>query len=44
LLVVSNGLGWSFLFAPVLLGALLLLLFAYGWHRLHRRAWQQRWL
>jgi len=44
LLVVSNGLGWSFLFAPVLAGALLLLLFAYGWHRLHRRPWPRRWL
>jgi len=44
LLVVSNGLGWSFLFAPVLAGALLLLLFAYGWHRLHGRPRPQRWL
>ena len=42
LLVVSNGLGWSFLFAPVLAGALLLL--AFGWSRLHRRPWPQRWI
>ena len=45
LLVVSNGLGWSFLFAPVLAGALLLTLFAYAWHRwLHRRPWPRHWL
>lgn len=33
LLVVSNGLPWSFLLAPVLAGALLLTAFAYLWHR-----------
>ena len=45
LLVVSNGLGWSFLLAPVLAGALLLTLFAYVWHRLlHRRPWPRQWL
>ena len=45
LLVVSNGLGWPFLFAPVLAGALLLTLFAYGWHHgLRRRPWPRRWL
>jgi len=45
LLVVSNGLGWSFLLAPVLAGALLLLLFAYAWHRLlYRRPWPLQWL
>jgi len=45
LLVVSNGLPWSFLLAPVLAGALLLTAFAYLWHRwLRRRPWPQRWL
>jgi CBS-domain-containing membrane protein len=45
LLVVSNGLPWSFLLAPVLAGALLLTAFAYLWHRwLRRRRWPQRWL
>ena len=44
LLVVSNGLGWSFLLAPVLIGALLLTLFAYVWHRwVRRRPWPRRW-
>jgi CBS-domain-containing membrane protein len=45
LLVVSNGLPWSFLLAPVLAGALLLTAFACLWHRwLRRRPWPQRWL
>jgi len=45
LLAVSNNLGWSFLFVPVLAGALLLTLFAYVWHRwLRRQPWPQRWL
>jgi CBS-domain-containing membrane protein len=45
LLVVSNNLPWSFLFAPVLAGALLLTAFAYVWHRwLGGRPWPQRWL
>jgi len=45
LLVVSNNLPWSFLFAPVLAGALLLTAFAYLWHRWgRRRPWPQRWL
>jgi CBS-domain-containing membrane protein len=45
LLVVSGGLPWSFLVAPVLAGALLLTVFAYLWHRLIlRRAWPLRWL
>jgi CBS-domain-containing membrane protein len=45
LLVVSNGLPWSYLLAPVLAGALLLASFAYVWHRLVRRqAWPRRWL
>jgi len=44
LLVVSNNLAWTFLFVPVLAGALLLTLFAYVWHRwVHRLEWPQRW-
>jgi CBS-domain-containing membrane protein len=44
LLVVSNNLPWSFLFAPVLAGALLLTAFAYVWHRwIRRRPWPRRW-
>jgi CBS-domain-containing membrane protein len=45
LLVVSNNLPWSFLFAPVLAGAVLLTAFAYVWHRrIRHRPWPQRWL
>jgi len=45
LLVVSNNLPWSFLFVPVLAGAMLLTAFAYVWHRwLRQRRWPQRWL
>jgi CBS-domain-containing membrane protein len=45
LLVVSNGLPWSFLLKPVLAGALLLTFFAWFWHRgVRRRPWPQRWL
>ena len=45
LLVVANSLPWSFLFAPVLAGTLLLTAFAYLWHRwLCGRPWPQRWL
>ena len=45
LLVISNNLPWSFLFAPVLCGALLLTGFAFVWHRWVRREdWPQRWL
>jgi CBS-domain-containing membrane protein len=45
LLVVANNLSWSFLFAPVLAGALLLTAFAFVWHRwVRRRPWPQRWL
>ena len=43
LLVVSNNLPRSFLFAPVLAGAMLLTAFAYVWRRwLRRRPWPQR--
>jgi CBS-domain-containing membrane protein len=45
LLVISNNLPWTFLFAPVLAGALLLTAFAYIWHRWVRgQPWPQRWL
>ena len=45
LLVISNNLPWSFLFVPVLAGALLLTAFALAWHRWGRRTgWPQRWL
>jgi CBS-domain-containing membrane protein len=45
LLVVSNSLPWSFLFAPVLMGAVLLTVFAWVWHRwIRRRPWPRRWL
>ena len=45
LLVVSNNLPWTFLFAPVLAGALLLTAFAYVWHRwIRRRPWPHRWV
>jgi CBS-domain-containing membrane protein len=45
LLVVSQNLSWTFLVAPVLVGALLLAAFAYVWHSaLSRRSWPQRWL
>jgi CBS-domain-containing membrane protein len=45
LLVVSNNLAWTFLFVPVLAGALLLTLFAYVWHRwVHRLDWPRRWV
>ena len=45
LLVVANGLPWSFLLAPVLAGAVLLTVFAWFWHRgVRRRPWPQRWL
>jgi CBS-domain-containing membrane protein len=35
--VVVNDLSWSFLFAPVAVGALLLALFAFCWHNLVAR-------
>jgi CBS-domain-containing membrane protein len=49
LLVVVNDLSWSFLFAPVGVGALLLALFAFCWHNLMARrasradTWPTRW-
>jgi CBS-domain-containing membrane protein len=45
LLVVSGNLPWTFLFAPVLAGAVLLAAFAYLWHRwVRRQPWPLRWL
>jgi CBS-domain-containing membrane protein len=42
--VVANNPSWSFLFAPVLAGALLLTAFALVWHRgIRRRPWPRRW-
>ncbi len=44
LVVVVNGMGWSFLLAPVAIGALLLAGFAFAWHNLIRRgSWPDRW-
>jgi CBS-domain-containing membrane protein len=44
LIVVSYGLPWSFLLAPVAAGAILLTLCAYAWHNLVTRiAWPLRW-
>src|SRR6266852_6939821 len=45
LLVVSGNLPWTFLFAPVLAGAVLLTAFAYIWHRwVRRQPWPERWM
>lgn len=44
LLVVSGNLPWSFLVAPVLVGALMLAAFAFAWHRfVLRNSWPERW-
>ena len=48
LVVVSNNMSWSFLFAPVGIGAVLLTLFAFAWHNLiargaNRSVWPVRW-
>ena len=49
LVVVVNSMSWSFLVAPVGIGALLLALFAYAWHNLAARGanrgdtWPTRW-
>ena len=45
LLVVAGNLPWSFIVAPVLVGALMLAAFALVWHRfVLRSAWPQRWI
>ncbi len=49
LVVVTNNLSWGFLVAPVTVGALLLALFAFAWHKLmvrglgHSDTWPTRW-
>lgn len=45
LLVVSANLPWTFLLAPVLAGAVMLVAFAFLWHRivLRRKSWPSRW-
>ncbi|MBC7584946.1 HPP family protein [Tardiphaga sp. vice352] len=45
LLVVSYALPWSYLIVPVLLGALLLTVFALVWHRwVAQRSWPREWM
>jgi CBS-domain-containing membrane protein len=45
LLVVSGSLPWTFLFVPVLAGAVLLTAFALLWHRwVRRQPWPRRWI
>jgi CBS-domain-containing membrane protein len=49
LVVVVNDMSWSFLVAPIAIGALLLALFAFAWHKLVARGansgntWPTRW-
>jgi CBS-domain-containing membrane protein len=44
LVVVVNGMSWSFLLMPVAVGAALLAAFAFVWHNLFQRgAWPRRW-
>jgi CBS-domain-containing membrane protein len=44
LVVVVNDMSWSFLLAPVAVGACLLGAFAFLWHKLvHRIDWPDRW-
>jgi CBS-domain-containing membrane protein len=49
LVVVTNNMSWSFLVAPVAIGAVLLALFAFVWHNLVARGanrddtWPARW-
>jgi CBS-domain-containing membrane protein len=49
LVAVVNNMSWSFLLAPVGLGALLLVVFTFAWHNLARRiiaghqSWPLRW-
>jgi CBS-domain-containing membrane protein len=45
LLVVAGNLPWTFIVAPVLVGALMLAAFAFVWHRfVLRNSWPERWL
>jgi len=44
LVVVVNGMSWSFLLVPVALGACLLAALAFVWHNVHHRgSWPERW-
>ncbi|MNY71251.1 HPP family protein [compost metagenome] len=43
LLVMLTGAGWSFLLTPVLLGAALIVLVAYGYHRATRTSYPTAW-
>jgi len=44
LVVVVNDMSWSFLIAPVAVGACLLAAAAFAWHNLFRRgSWPERW-
>jgi len=44
LVVVVNDMSWSFLIAPVAVGACLLAAVAFAWHNLFRRgSWPERW-
>lgn len=43
LLVMLTGAGWSFLLTPVLLGAALIVLVAYGYHRATRISYPTAW-
>jgi CBS-domain-containing membrane protein len=44
LVIVINGMPWSFLAVPVAAGACLLVLFALVWHNVVRRgSWPVRW-
>jgi CBS-domain-containing membrane protein len=44
LIVVVNDMSWSFLLAPVAVGACLLAVFAFLWHNaVRRRSWPERW-
>jgi CBS-domain-containing membrane protein len=44
LVIVVNDMSWSFLLAPVAVGACLLAAFAVVWHKLCRReSWPERW-
>jgi CBS-domain-containing membrane protein len=49
LVVVTNNMSWSFLIAPVAIGAVLLALFAFAWHNVVARGanagdtWPERW-
>jgi CBS-domain-containing membrane protein len=44
LIIVINGMPWTFLLVPVAVGAVLLALFALVWHNMLRRgSWPARW-